>query len=123
MIPDHILASRQKLVGFTIHCLRNLAVAPSLESMAQVRSLFEEARNVVSPSQAFPAWVLNVCVASFMILLAEGEPQAAKRAIAEVATFDSQLGGGLLADESIRAQFDALSAKADAMGQSVAPSA
>lgn len=106
--PALLPQSPQEFVGFTIYCLRRLSVAPSATLREQVKTLFETARAVVSPAEAFPGWILNVGVACFFTLSAEGEMQAALRVLDEVEALDSELGCNALKAPCLHGRFRVL---------------
>lgn len=77
-----------------------------------MHDLFTVARRVVNPAEAFPGWILNVGVACFSTLAAEGEIQAALRVLDEVESLDAELGGAVLKTPRIRGRFEALRSEA-----------
>ncbi len=111
--PTSLLpSSPQEFVGFTVFCLRKLSIEPTPELRAQLRVLFETGRSIVSPAQAFPGWILNVVMASFFTLAAEGELKAAQNALAEIEAIDADLGGCLLDIPNLRERIEALRGEA-----------
>lgn len=110
--PALLPQSRQEFVGFVLFCLRKLAVNPDDDERRRVRNLFEVARCVVTPADAFPGWALNVGVACFSTLAAEGEMRAALRVLSEVEAIDEKIGGGILKTPRVRGRFVTLRAEA-----------